>query len=327
VITLHTRRRQAFTLIELLVVIAIIAVLIGLLLPAVQKVREAANRTRCNNNLKQIGIALHNYHDARGFFPHATYNYIDGTGSTPAPYNGTEDRRCWWHDILPYVEADNLFNAFQAYMNTGGTALGFPGIDNTVVKIYECPSDPTSPKVGTYWGGTNGSATQGFSGNYLVCGGNDYFNPGTLTNPNDIASSSRLNGIFYALSRTRITDVRDGASNTAFTSEVILSPDNNGHDIRGRYFNPGHSGVMFSTRVTPNTLVPDQFDWCQATPVPRAPCIWTNVGIFVSPRSYHPQGVNLGLADGSVRFVSDGIDPVTFSALGSRNGGEVVGPY
>src|SRR5258707_6305 len=112
-------RRDGFTLIELLVVIAIIAILIGLLLPAVQKVREAAARMKCSNNLKQLGLALHNYHDARGNFPPATYNYIDSTGYTPPPYNGTQDRRCWALDIMPYVEQDNLYRWFDTFMSTG----------------------------------------------------------------------------------------------------------------------------------------------------------------------------------------------------------------
>ena len=87
--------------------------------------------------------------------------------------------------------------------------------------------------------------------------------------------------------------------------------------------NPAHSGVAFSTRIPPNTMVPDQFNWCSNQPNnPRAPCIWTGTNMFVSARSYHPGGVNLGLGDGSVRYVSDNVDPVAFRALGSRNGNE-----
>jgi prepilin-type N-terminal cleavage/methylation domain-containing protein/prepilin-type processing-associated H-X9-DG protein len=314
-------RRDAFTLIELLVVIAIIAILIGLLLPAVQKVREAAARMKCSNNLKQLGIALHAYHDTNGRFPHATYNYIDSVGFTPAPYNNTQDRRCWAHDIMPYIEQDNLYTWFDNFMKTGQSALAFPGLDTVVVKTFMCPSDPTSPKTHTYWGGLTGQATQGFSGNYVLCGGNSYFNV------NSYLDSANLNGMFYALSRTKMTDVTDGTSNTAMSSELILSPDTNGHDIRGRYFNPSHSGCIFSTRLPPNNLVPDQFDWCQATPVPRAPCVWVSNPMWVSARSYHTNGVNVGLADGSIRFVSNGVDIVAWQAIGSRNGGEVVPNY
>lgn len=310
-------RRAGFTLIELLCVIAIIAILIGLLLPAVQKVRASAARTKCGNNMHQLATAMHNYHDAEGRLPHATYNYIDSTGYTPPPYNGANDRRCWAHDIWPYIEQNALSSEFLPYMKTGASALGFQDM-GTIVSVLMCPSDPTSPKTQTYWGGF-GTPTQGFSGNYVVCAGDDYFCKTSYVD------SANLNGIFYAQSRTRFVDIKDGQSHTAMISELILSPDTNGHDIRGRYHNPAHSGVAFSTRLPPNNMVPDQFDWCQATPVPRAPCIWSGTYIFVSARSYHTSGVNVAMADGSIRFVNDSIDPIIWKGMGTRAGDEVTG--
>lgn len=307
---------QGFTLIELLVVIAIIAILIGLLLPAVQKVRDAAARLKCQNNIRQIALGLHNYHDANGHFPHGTYNEIDTTFWTPPPYNGRQDRRCWAHDIWPYIEQENLYRRFEAHMNTGASALAFPDL-GTIIPVLMCPSDPTSPKTHTFWGGI-GVPTQGFSGNYAVNAGNGFF---------DTNRGRNLNGIFFALSRVTLTDIPDGASNTAFVSELILSPDTNGHDIRGRYHNPAHSGgVAFSTRLPPNNLVPDQFNWCHATPLPRAPCLWASP-MFVSVRSYHTNGVNMAMADGSVRFVPNNVSLPTFQAIGSRNGGEPIGDW
>ena len=116
-----------FTLVELLVVIAIIAMLVTLLLPAVQAAREAARRTQCTNNVRQICLGMLNTHDTAGHFPHGTYNLIDETGQTREPYNGKQDRRCWFHDMLPYVEEQALYDQFEQHMRRGQSALAFRG--------------------------------------------------------------------------------------------------------------------------------------------------------------------------------------------------------
>lgn len=317
------RVSRAFTLVELLVVIAVIALLVTMLLPAVQSAREAARRTQCINNQRQVALAAIHHHEAIGYFPHGTYNYIDSTPDTPAPYNNRQDRRCWFHDLLPFIEEQQLFDAFQKHMNTGASALAFPLL-GTPVESYMCPSDGLSPKLHTFWGGI-GTETQGFSGNFVACAGNDYFNPAKDAKGkpiNTLISSSKLNGIFFAQSKVRMAQIEDGTSHTAVISELILSPDTTSHDIRGRYYNPGHGGVLFSTRIPPNTLVPDRFNWCSDKPVPRAPCVWSGSNMFVSARSYHPGGVNMAMADGSVRFVEDTVDASVYAASGSRNGEE-----
>jgi prepilin-type N-terminal cleavage/methylation domain-containing protein len=314
-----SRLRSAFTLVELLVVIAIIGILVALLLPAVQSAREAARRMQCTNNMKQLALAMHNHHDSRGHFPHGVYNYLDSTGSTPDPYNNKQDRRCWLHDLMPFVEQQNLYDQFETHMKTGASALAFPGM-MSIVPSTVCPSDGKSPKLKTFWGGI-GTAHQGFSGNAIALAGSNYFNEGGA------AKSAEIDGICFAQSKVTMGDISDGTSNTAMISELVLSPDVGSHDIRGRYYNPAHGGVLFSTRVTPNTLVPDRLNWCSSNPIPQAPCVWEGTNMFVSVRSHHVGGVNMALGDGSVRFVSDNVNAVLFKALGSRNGKEVIGTF
>ncbi len=317
------RPRHGFTLVELLVVIAIIAMLVTLLLPAVQAARESARKTQCINNLRQISLALINHHDTRGHFPHGNYNYIDSTFSTPPPYNDMQDRRCWFHETLPFLEEAALFDDFDTFMETHPSALGYPKL-GTPVPTFMCPSDGLSPKLNTFWGGLDGLPTQGFSGNFVGNAGDDYFNPTEINGESvqPLTASSMLNGMLFAVSKVRVGQITDGTSHTALVSEIILSPDTDSHDIRGRYYNPAHGGVLFSTRITPNTRVPDRFNWCGNNPVPQAPCITSGTNMFVSARSYHPGGVNMAMVDGSVRFVENGVDAVVYKAAGSRDGAE-----
>jgi prepilin-type N-terminal cleavage/methylation domain-containing protein/prepilin-type processing-associated H-X9-DG protein len=304
--------RRAFTLIELLVVIAIIGVLIGLLLPAVQKVREAANRIKCSNNLKQVGLALHNYHDGLGSFP-------PGVSQQLYPAYSGYDRRSWMYFTLPYLEQESLYNEMQKAYGSGSYTTFLPGHEMPVPSLM-CPADSVNIKNITA-GATDPVSSQGFHGNYVLCGGDTYFTPGG-------ADGTNLDGIFFGKSHTKIADIADGTSNTLLASELILSRDTATHDVRGRYHNAIHCGVMFSTLYPPNNSVGDNPEgYC--VPLPRAPCTGApgTSNCFSLARSYHPGGVNAALADGSVRFLSDEINPGTYQALGTRAGGEVLGDY
>jgi prepilin-type processing-associated H-X9-DG protein len=303
-------------------VIAIIGILIALLLPAVQAAREAARRISCTNNMKQLGLALHNHHGARKMFPPGLYNYIDDGNTTLPKYVGLKvRRRCWMHDTLPFFEEGVIQRDLIEYMKSGSEVRGavdFAG-NATIIAPLLCSSDPSGPKTKTFETNSSGTLGQGFHGNLVVCAGNDYFNPGGHAN------SAKLNGIFYAGSNTRIKDISDGTSKTAMISELIVCPDVTGGDHRGRYYNTYTGGILFSTIEPPNTTLPDRMRFVQ--PLPKAPGFATNQNIFMAARSYHSGGVNLGLADGSVRFVGDTVNAVVFRALGSRSNGEAIADF
>jgi prepilin-type N-terminal cleavage/methylation domain-containing protein/prepilin-type processing-associated H-X9-DG protein len=311
---IYPKSRRGFTLIELLVVIAIIAVLIGLLLPAVQKVRESANRAKCSNNLKQLGLALHNYHGDRQLFPSGVYNMI---GSDGAAYVG-EDRRVWLHYILTYIEQPTIGTAAQNEVATNALYAVAPTSSyvNNVINLLMCPSDVNAGKKYTF-----GNSGQGFHANYVACAGSTTFN-GASTTP----AFTVLDGIFYAQSQNSIANITDGTSNTLLLSEILVSPDVTQHDCRGRIWNNARSAsVLFSTFGQPNTSTPDRLSHCQS--IPTAPCTTGSDNMVTFARSLHPGGVNAVLADGSVRFVSNAIDPTVWLALGTRSGNEPATDY
>ena len=320
------RSRRGFTLIELLVVIAIIAVLIGLLLPAVQKVRAAANKAKCANNLKQIVLATHNYHDANKKLPPGVpVGFYASTGfdsATPATY----DRSCWARFIMPYMEQSAIGDQYEQFVAAKTNYTCYSPFSVYVLPSFLCPSDPTNPKTNPTPG--NAGNAQGFHTNYVGLNGNGYatvrVNPGAAT-PNN--GSAPLNGLFYGKSdKIPLVDVSDGTSNTLAFSELLLTKDvaSNKYDARGRMHNAVH-GMTFSTIYPPNSAsIGDNLgrsDFCVAGPL--TPCgTQTQDNTFVLARSMHTGGVNAAMADGSVQFVADSVSPTLWAAMGTRNQGD-----
>ncbi len=316
--------RRAFTLVELLVVIAIIGVLVGLLLPAVQSAREAARRMQCTNNLKQIGLAQHMYHDTYRCFPTGVYNSYGGNApSFPYAAQGLGmSGACWFQFLMPYVEQRAIYDGyspfFEAAARPGGKDVYRAPSRYERFAVYQCPSDPSSPS----------ESHDGFQGNYLMCAGSTNFNSDAPD------YGFRLNGMFYGLSYTRIGDVIDGTSSTMMGSECIIrgrgdrAANPRAWDA-GVYFNGFWFLSLFSTMEGPNTSVSDRVYTCRSTTWPRSPCVSITTGpnARIYARSYHTGGVQSVLADGSVRFISSTIDLATYRALGTRNGTEVISDF
>jgi prepilin-type N-terminal cleavage/methylation domain-containing protein/prepilin-type processing-associated H-X9-DG protein len=316
------RRRWGFTLIELLVVIAIIAILIGLLLPAVQKVREAAARMQCQNNLKQLTLALHNYHSSLGTLP-------------PGRDNNDLSTHAY---LLPYIEQDNVYRL----VNFAAGKAGWNDPSNaaaraTPIKTFLCPSDPRDV-VPAGWAGNNYRVNQG-SG--ILWG------QPAASGPNSLLPAP--NGPFYLNSRLRLTDVTDGTSNTAAWSEHLkgdfsnaVSTDTGDTYEPGIYPNTPDDAMNFCVNVNVNDLSKQGYSnvgapWLEGyhsttiyfhvSPPNGRSCMYPPGRIATTANSNHTNGVNMALCDGSVRFVTGGITLSTWRALGSCNGGEVVGDY
>jgi prepilin-type N-terminal cleavage/methylation domain-containing protein/prepilin-type processing-associated H-X9-DG protein len=341
-------RRHGFTLIELLVVIAIIGVLIALLLPAVQAAREAARRAQCVNNLKQIGLAAHNYLSSFQVLPFgkgASYNVT-------VPGTVAYARWSALSQLLMHIEQGNLFNAinFNLAPETPGMQGDVPFMppfqnanrenataSRTQVATFLCPSD--GPTIPDWPGGTNYLANQ----QTWACDLSE-------NNLSTVAPGEQPSGIFYFLSSTKIAQISDGTSNTAFFSEKIRGTGIRDGDARSdsmviapvtsldatylacKAANPatatrlthrqGASWVMGEMCCTLyNHVAPPNSPTCAGLGFQGG---MSNMPMQVPPSSKHPGGTNVLFGDGSVKFIKDSVSLVTWRALGTRAGGEVI---
>lgn len=318
-------RRCGFTLVELLVVIAIIGVLVAMLLPAVQSARESARRLQCSNNLKQIGLGLHTFHDSRRLFPAA---YQSTPGGVMGAAAATGDAGPGWTflmQILPQVEQGNLYKAFDRTQPCWAAANAIPAA--TSIPLYLCPTATTDGGP-TYQpqGGSVGTVTLARAHYVASAGRNEVWDE-------TAADLSKLaDGPFYRNSQTRMSDIRDGLSNTIFVGEQT----------------PYHSdstwvGIIPGSQTCPTP--PFAAAGCDAAAPqinvhsgPTAVEEGSNATPVIHPPNYpfgyvdemfseHIGGCNVLFGDGSVHFISENINQATWAALSSRNGGEVIGAY
>jgi prepilin-type N-terminal cleavage/methylation domain-containing protein/prepilin-type processing-associated H-X9-DG protein len=334
----RVRSRRGFTLIELLVVIAIIAVLIALLLPAVQAAREAARRMQCVNNLKQIGLAMHNYQSSNNTLPYGARACCQGT---------------WLVPVLPFLEQTALYNSWNSFGNNSGlpgyvdALFRYSGAANTTVtttriSAYYCPSDGNNTQTVSK---TTPAIT---SQNYVANFGNITFEQGVISG-GTFTPALTYNGVTYPFLGAPFTDIGaptpyngtaqdgdaptvsfagipDGLSNTMLVSECVVPTSGTKSDLRA--YSWWSYSASFSGFLTPNTTNPDWIQsasYCNYPYQQNPPCMLgqSSMDMFAA-RSRHSGGVNVGFVDGSVKFVKNNVNPQVYMALSTTRGGEVI---
>jgi prepilin-type N-terminal cleavage/methylation domain-containing protein len=327
-------RHKGFTLIELLVVIAIIAILIALLLPAVQQAREAARRSQCKNNLKQMGLALHNYHDAYNRFP---------IGAQVPLWNAN-----WRWSILPFVDQAPLynrttqtpengrgFNTFNAWTGTGGYGTANAALHNAIVTAYKCPSSTTDAFLkGTADGfspgqSTNGVAEIGMTMDYVGIAGS-YSDAGVAAiNKSAVVNTSYgtmgQNGMLPIGIAQNMKDCTDGTTNTIMIGEDsgLIATSDRRKNLSGGWGGMRPVGTSGGDGYGGGGVVTIRY-----SPNPRTAPPFTGAGFNNGPlTSFHVGGVHALMTDGSVRFLSDNLSLDTLLALGAINDGTVLGEF
>ena len=301
-------RRAAFTLIELLVVIAIIAILIALLLPAVQQAREAARRTQCKNNLKQLGLALHNYHDVHRVFP-SGWIAVDQTTRRPSAHEGTSGA-AWGTMILPFMDQGPLFAQFDSRLPIHDPAN--VAFSSSVLSMWQCPSDPKPDTWAISEEGNPGNVLATLpTANYIGVFGPEHLD-GCENAPGNapvLASGQCVSdGIFYHNSKVRFRDITDGTSNTLMVGERRT-------DESLGWFSTWPGMVAEGEEAFQRVLG-------SADHVPN-----TSLLHFDDFSSNHTGGAQFVRADGSARFISENMDEGVYRSLSTIQGGEVIGEY
>lgn len=315
----HKKIPYGFTLVELLVVIAIIGILIAMLLPAVQAAREAARRMQCGNNLKQMGLAMHNHVTAQGKLPCA------GLG-----WNGSLS--CWRGmsalvQILPYMENSTI--TAQVNFDERLWSQASSGVWKNSMPMYCCPSDDAHDRVAWNIMARSNVAFCVGTGGSFASGSPDVIEH--VIPPNRTGVVLETDGAFYLEEGRSLNDFTDGLSVTAFGSEILAGRVDTAAsvyniDYRGRWALPYEGGAAYAHRTTPNSSEPDVMPYCCVSS-DDMPCVvsGTHQDEYYAARSRHPGGVNVLFGDGHVQFYGNEVDSEIWRSLATIRGGETPG--